>query len=106
MGNEYTNRQRDWVTEWGKLLNDRIRPLPTYYPAPDYARAFKVQVEGAPIQGLFHTLHEEVLPQVQYNNHPSVKENMDQVMINLRKRNFYRIMFTSSSFSMPSCMVL
>lgn len=61
MRNEYTKRQPDWVTEWSKLLNDRIRPLQTYYPAPDYARAFKVQVEGSPIQGLFHTPHEEVL---------------------------------------------
>lgn len=80
LGHEYTNQHCQWRDEWNKLLNNRVRPLPSYYPIPDYNRAFQVQAEGAPLKAVFHTPDEEVFPRVVYNNHPAVTENWDKVM--------------------------
>ena len=72
MSSKYTNRHRNWEKEWKSLIKSRVKPLPSYYPIPDYNRASQTQAEGAPLKGKYTTPHQEVFRRVMCKNHLTV----------------------------------
>jgi hypothetical protein len=101
LGGEYTNRQRDWNTEWKAILQSPCRTLPDDYPEPRYDLAFRIQTEGVPLRGHFDTpMHTSCLRET-YNNHPAVTENADQVSIKFAKEEWkgYHVHFLRFLFA-------
>eukprot|EP00980_Cylindrotheca_fusiformis_P020541 scaffold7617_cov143-Cylindrotheca_fusiformis.AAC.2 len=79
MGGEYTNRHRDWNAEWHYLLSLPCRDLPSGYPPPNYELAYRIQTEGVPLKGTYDTPMAATIEREQYDNHPAVQQNSEEV---------------------------
>eukprot|EP00980_Cylindrotheca_fusiformis_P020539 scaffold7616_cov169-Cylindrotheca_fusiformis.AAC.1 len=79
MGGEYTNRHRDWNAEWQYLLSLPCRDLPSGYPPPNYELAYRIQTEGVPLKGTYDTPMAATIEREQYDNHPAVQQNSEEV---------------------------
>jgi hypothetical protein len=79
LGGDYTNRHRDFSKEWDTILTSPCRPLPADYPTPQYRLAFRIQTEGVPLRGHYDTPMKTSCLREEYDNHPAVNENKEQV---------------------------
>jgi hypothetical protein len=79
LSGEYTNRHRDWSTDFQTLINTEARPLSPDYPVPDYQRAFRISTQGVPLCGAFTTPASQIPCRNVYNNHPAVEQNSAKV---------------------------
>jgi hypothetical protein len=101
LGGEYTNRHRDWTTEWNTILESPCQPLPEDYPEPRYDLAFRIQTEGVPLRGHFETPMATSCLRDTYNNHPAVNDNTDQVAKKFAKEEWkgYHVHFLRFLYS-------
>ena len=85
LAGEYTNRQRDWnkVFEVVSPVTN-IPPLPTQPPI-QYARAYHLCTQGAPIAGEFQCTLDDVKERVKYDNHPGIYDNAPAIRAKFAK---------------------
>lgn len=79
LGGEYTNRQRDWNVEWKRIRASIARPLPHYYPIPNFHLAYRIQTEGVPLKANYESPVNETWKRNRYDNHPAVHQNMTAI---------------------------
>ena len=79
LGGEYTNRHQDWETTFNEIKQRRERSPPINYPPSDLPRGKRIFTQGAPLKGHFVCPQAEIKPRNEYDNHPAVKLNSEEV---------------------------
>jgi hypothetical protein len=79
LGGEYTNRHRNWQATFQTLTDVCTRPPPIDLPQADFPRGFRICTEGVPLKGAFDSPSKALEARDDYDNHPAVVGNFDDV---------------------------
>jgi hypothetical protein len=79
IGGEYTNRHRDWAKTFNTLQTACIRSPPADLPPADFDQGLRNCSEGVPLAGRFDSPVDDLPARDQYDNHPAVEANLDEV---------------------------
>jgi hypothetical protein len=95
LGGEYTNDHRDWksIAQLADLVSNV--PVPKGNPPIDVNSAIHIATSGAPIAGHFECKFEDVAKRERYDNHPPLKQAINEVRKKLAKEESlsYQIAF-------------
>jgi hypothetical protein len=77
LGGEYTNEDRDWLSTFDIIeAVQQVEPAPGY-PPPDFDRASRLAMEGAPLTGHFECKFSSVDQRNKYDNHPGLSNSLE-----------------------------